>query len=617
MKTSSLTDIPPAVSNKTTVDMQPDISKQLHPEALLKRIMYWDPPVPGWVPLKKTKNSTLRFACIAGEGLSCGLAFEGEMLTLTPDNWRQAIQYGKLDFILIESFWETFSGHWYMGLFEKSPYHGELVSLIDFAKERSVPTVFWMTRGHEYHHLYKHCAQYFDLVCCADSLETTLFAEMSIQAHLLLPCVQPALYNPFRHFEHKEELSINMLFDGWADIDRFGEPLLAVLSGMLDLGGSIIESRYQIFRNRLKNTSQYERHILGCTTQSGKITALKYADTYISANATLSTKTTRQWMALEAAASRAAVVHAGALQDDDLRRGFAIECPQPAECSIELARHTEDPLYRERVAHLGWRHVNLNHTFAHRMRTLSALLGLTHSWQEYPKASCITPTMREHHLKHCLETFDQSTYPHKELILVFNGDRLPTCSDLGLSAPRPDVIITQVPGDVFAASALNMGILHASGDYSFRIDDDDYYGPNYILDMILHARAIGADFFGKPRAPLGFEGDNAVYVAENTSPLTIIPCGSITPGLWLGGNTLAGVTEFFHKKCFPDTCYGAADSALQVSIDSKENFVTAFMDDFNIIAVRRKDIDSHTWKIDEQTLKANRKILRNKNELEL
>lgn len=595
------------------IEARPYVGKEPLTDALLKHIMYWDPPVPAWVPLKKTKNSSLRFGCIAEEHLSSALAFEGEMITLTPDNWKHALQYCKLDFILVESFWATSSGHWYMGLFKESSCHDELLKLLAFARKQAVPTVFWMTRGHEYHHLYKHGARYFDLVCCADRAEIPLLAEENIQAHLLLPCVQPALYNPFKHFKYANRLSINILFDGWADIDRANDNF-AALDGICDLGLSVIESRFEIYHNRIKNTPKFAKYILGCATQNGKITALKYADACITSDTTISTKTTQQWMALEAASSRTAVVHSGILPDNDIRHGFVVACQEYQECNIECIRYEKDPLYRERVAHLAWRHVNMHHTTAHRMRELCALLGIAHSWKEFPKASFITPTFREHQLKHCLRTFEQSAYPNKELILVFNGDRLPTHADLGLDSPRNDLIIAQVPGDTFTGAAMNLGNLYASGDYYFKIDDDDYYGPNYILDMILHARSIDAEFFSKPRAPYEFVGDKRIYVDKKIMPLTILESKSLYEQKpYLGGNTMSGTSDFFCMNNYHETSYGAADTMFQMNV--KKDVTIAQMDIFNAIATRENNISGHTAKHDNERLKSGRRILSDINEL--
>ena len=101
-----------------------------------------------------------------------------------------------------------------------------------------------------------------------------------------------------------------------------------------------------------------------------------------------------------------------------------------------------------------------------------------------------------------MKTYEQQTYPNKELVLVFNGPEAPSYKELGLNRIRNDVKIANVPGEMFAGACLNHGISIAEGEYCLRIDDDDYYGANYILDMILQAKSIDCDLFGNVGATI-------------------------------------------------------------------------------------------------------------------
>jgi hypothetical protein len=566
--------------------------------------------VEAWTPLKKTKNSSLRIACVSETRLSNGLEYEGELLILTPHNWERVLRYAKPDLLLIESIWQTGMGHWHMGQNPASSEYAELVALVECARTQAIPTVFWLTKGHEYHEHYKDYARHFDAVFCADPQELDKLAQEGIKAELLLPCVQPALHNPFRHYEQRADIGLNILFDGWADADRMSDKL-TVLHKLKPFGLNIIESRYQMFRNRLEVLPELKENILGCVTPAGRLTALKYARAYATLDTTLSSITTQQWMSLEAAASRIPVVHYGILPEGDLRKDYAIECAEEADFVVEFVRYREDDLYRERAAHLGWREVNRHHTFAHRIQTICRKVGIEHDWEEYPRASLITPTYRKDLLPRCVETFEQQTYPNKELILVFNGNVLPTWRDLGLKQPREDVVITHVPGDMFAGATLNMGHIQASGQYSFRVDDDDHYGPNYILDMILQARSVDAALFGKPSVPLIFEGENAIYVKNQATPLVIAPQEMLQSGaLWFGGNSISGTTEFFKKVPYSDVSFGAADTDMVLNLPLGIGVTFAFMDQLNLVAERRQDLASHTWKYDQAKLKANRRMLK-------
>ncbi len=605
----------PSRGTEPVREAAPPVALRSKTRAVLEKAFYWKPPVGDWKPLKTSRNSTLRIACIAENRVAQGLEFEGELLLLTPGNWRQVLQHGKPDLLLVESVLLSCTGHWHMGQIAASPEHGQLVEIVRMARELSIPSVFWMTKGHEYHEHYRDYARHFDLVACADPAEIGRLAAEGVRAVSLPPCVQPALYNPFRRFGEDQDLGLDILFDGWADIDRLGEQL-DVLHALKPLGLCIVESRYEMFRNRLNILPEYHGHILGCLRDADRRIALKHAKAYATSAASLSTATTQQWMSLEAAASRVPVVHLGWLDKDDPRRDFAVECGSATDFVVEFIRYGEDDLYRERMAHLAWRAVNTKHTFAHRLQAICRHLGLRHDWKEYPKASLITPSYRKDMLARCLQTYEQIQYPNKELVLVFNGGELPTPADLGLAEPRADVTIAHVPGELFAGATLNMGHLHASGAYCFRIDDDDFYAPNYILDMVLFARSIDADLFGKPAAPYKFEGEDAVYVKQESRTPVVVTLEQLQGGeVWLGGNSIAATSAFFHRHAYSSDSFGAADTDLVLNLPPGSPVVIAILDWFNMAAERRQDLSSHTWKNSAEKLKRNRRQLANLDEL--
>lgn len=570
---------------------------------VLEMTHYWTPPVPDWVPMKTRPNSTLRMACVLEDRLYQGLRFEGEVLLLTPDNWRQMITYGKPDLLLMESIWTTATGHWHMGQCPSASEQNGLLNIIEFAKRLSIPTVFWITKGHEYHEHYNEFSHNFDYVFCADPMEIDLLSAEGVHADLLLPCVQPAMFNPFRLYEYYKDCSIGPLFDGWADLERFGDEL-NVLHDIKRCGLSIIESRYQFFRNRLNILPKFKKWNLGCVTEKSRIIALKYAKAYITMEKTLSTRTSQQWMSLEATASRLPVVHHGELPESDLRKKNIIECQQEMDFLVEFVRFKKDDIYRERQGHLGWRNTVQQHTFSQRIHKMCKKIGINHDWDKFPKASIVMPTYRRELLHKCLDTYESQSYPNKELIVVFNGNEVPVSQELTIVEKRDDIKLVNVPSELFAGACLNYGNLLATGSYCFRMDDDDYYGPNYILDMMLQATSIDAELFGKPPSSIIFENEHNVYAREVGYPLSVVSNTHLANGnLWIGGNSISASRKFFQDIHYNDASFGAADSSLMYNLNNGNSKICAFMDRLNIVATRRQDQSTHTWKQDEKKLK--------------
>ncbi|WP_018947726.1 glycosyltransferase [Thioalkalivibrio sp. AKL17] len=568
-------------------------------DAAMEQVPYWNPGIPPWEPVKEP-NSSLRIAAIVSDRLYEGLRFEGEVFLLTPDNARHTLDYGAPDLLIVESTWETATGHWYLAQPAPGAEADALRELVAHARSRGIPTVYWFTEDHVYHEHYREFATHFDHVFCADPEETQCLRAEGIQAEDLPPCVQPALYNPFRKHEEYDAMDLGVLFDGWGDLDRNPDHYAVLEEVREEHRLSILESRYLLTNNRLKAEEKHQGCILGCATRESRILALKYAKATISFEKTLSTPTTQRWEALQATASYCPAIHFGTFPEGDIRHGLVQCFGEDLDALVELIRMEEDDLYRQRIAHRAWRATLQNHTFSHRIRQICQTLGIAHDWDEYPKASVITPTCRPDMVPQAIETYRTQSYPNRELILVYNGVQP---EELPEECEAPDIRVAHVPGDRFAGAALNLGAQLASGACCFRMDDDDIYGENYLLDMMLWLRCADATVWGKGPAPLKFEEAPEVYVRPGSrQPFQIVSPEVLHAGqFWLCGNSIAYRRTHPEASGYRDAALGAADTFF--NREAASNAIVLVLDPFNDVAVRQSDSGGHTWRINPQDLK--------------
>lgn len=107
--------------------------------------------------------------------------------------------------------------------------------------------------------------------------------------------------------------------------------------------------------------------------------------------------------------------------------------------------------------------------------------------------SIIIPVYRtENFLHKCIDSVLSQTYPNFELILVDDGspDNCPLiCEEYAQHDNRVHVIHKSNGG---AASARNVGIRAAHGDYIMFTDSDDYWNDSTALQSILEAVPIYA-----------------------------------------------------------------------------------------------------------------------------
>jgi hypothetical protein len=297
------------------INAQRHFAKKQDSDKLLERINYWtsererdlcDPIVP---------RSRTRVGAILEDRTSDGLRYEVELMLLTPANYHYFIKYGKLDLLIMESIWETSTGHWNLGQLSSANCRNELLEIVKIAKDKGIPTVYWFTKDSIYHDHYIDFARNFDHVFCSDVSEVKKLEADGVAAAWLPPCVQTCVHDQMRG---KIEKSISVLFDGWADIDKFSEHYPDI-GEMLNNGLKVIESRYQVFETRKKLINGNIDGILGSVTQRGRLMTMHSAEKFLTFDKTASTRTTQIIMTLDAIAAGLPVIHCGALEIGDPR----------------------------------------------------------------------------------------------------------------------------------------------------------------------------------------------------------------------------------------------------------------------------------------------------------
>lgn len=104
----------------------------------------------------------------------------------------------------------------------------------------------------------------------------------------------------------------------------------------------------------------------------------------------------------------------------------------------------------------------------------------------------VCPFSRPEFLGNVIENFERQTCSEKRLILVENGDAIGACEAQGFV---PDILLTSQRHQSHAKNAGLDWITSNGGGWFSTFDDDDYYGPKY-LEEVLECSEKG-DIVGK------------------------------------------------------------------------------------------------------------------------
>lgn len=148
--------------------------------------------------------STLRVAFVGDEALRLGLAPECDLVALDALDWRPALEAQPPDVLLVQSAWRGRGGSWaYRIAWYPHPDSYRLAhlrALVDWCRERSIPTVFWSTEDPVQVERFAAASALFDHVLTVDPGSVArLTAEprrSSVRVGHLPLAVQPRLHHP-------------------------------------------------------------------------------------------------------------------------------------------------------------------------------------------------------------------------------------------------------------------------------------------------------------------------------------------------------------------------------------------------------------------------------------
>lgn len=532
---------------------------------IYEQVCLWNIPLSQPKP-QRLSESKIRIAGILGERLFKSIALESDLLLLTPLAWDSVLSYAKPDFLLMESAWSTAGGHWQLDQGNDRATRHELIEIVKKARELQVPTVFWMTLDSVFHEHFSEFLQHFDYVFCADPREVELLHKDGLSSRTLLPAVQPVLFNPVIEMKGDKAFDAGVLFDGWMDLVQFPE--------ISDTLKKLTASKLSIFQS---SQMMFKKHLQGIDSTllpfvKGSVDALmlpilfKHASMYLSFEKSTATRTEKAWSALETAASRLPIAHLGMIEANDPRFAIVQQFEDESSfCNYVRGHDSFNPAV-EQNRHNAWRETFLNHTIAKRLQTICKIIGLEYDWREYPKASLVAGIINAGKIQECIEHYKSQTYPNKELLVIFNGGLEEIEPYRKKYENRDDIRLLSIPLDSTPGTALNFGLHIAKGDYFFYFDNDNAYGPNYVMDTLMCLRAVKADFIGKNAGFLQPEKESDHHARNKYIPkIRFIPTKKLfsNPDNQIISGSLAGRVEILRKHRYPDNL-NIVDNALHL-----------------------------------------------------
>lgn len=549
-----------------------------------------------------SNKNKIKVACILDKFSYECFKYEGNFVQLGTENWKNIIDNLQPDFLFVEAAWQGFENQWINKVANLHRYKSNtLLSLIKYCNKKSIPTVFWGKEDPSDFQIFIEAAKLFDYIFTTDSDSIKKYKEIVKHDRVfLLPfAAQPKIHNPI----DKNKMKVgNIAFaGGWydkfpnrcLDMENILKPAfkydLAIFDRFKDKN-----SKYFMF------PEEYHPYIKGSLNYEDMVLEYKKYNIFLNVNSVNNSPTTFSRRVFELLACGTPIISSYSKGIENLFGEIVLLSKNKADTERLINLLLENKDFRDRLSVLGIREIFSHNTYGHRFNTILDKLNIENPNMPKEGVSIITCTKRPHSLKNILNNYASQTYSIKELIIVINKDSIDLDLWKEVVKKYKDIRIYKLSEKKTLGECLNFTIEMSSYPYVSKFDDDDYYGPNYLLDMMNAFKYTEADIIGKNTIYAYFERNNTLVIRY--------PNVEHQYATFVAGSTLTMKKEIFDNLKFPHLSRG---EDTQFLIDCKNKGIKVYSTDrFNHVVIRRPDISSHSWQITEKHFMKNSEIVK-------
>jgi spore maturation protein CgeB len=482
-----------------------------------------------------------------------------------------------------------------------------LPELVQWCKTRNIPTAFWNKEDPPHYDGFIDAARLFDYVFTSDAGCMEEYKKDLGHSNIFcLPfAAQPRIHNPIGSGQKIRDVAFAGTWHATETEDKKHrrEQMADVLAPVLPYGVDIYDRNFGSKDARYRFPERYQPNIVGQLPYDEMVYAYKIYKIFLNVNSVMDSPTMFPRRVLEILASGTCVLSGYCKGIENMLGTHTVPMSSsPEETELLLKKLLKNKEVRDRLAHAGLRKVMKEHTCEKRVGYILKTMGL-HENEGGDKdrgVSVITSTNKLGYMDSILANYNRQAYEDKELIIVLNNNQL-NLEEWGEKAKSyPNVTVCQLDEKEGLGTCLNFGVDRARFEYIAKFDDDDYYAPLYLEDLMMAFDYSGADIVGKSTYYVYFEKDTALAIR--------FPGREHGFREFVSGPTMVMKRGVFEKIRFDSEKGRGSDTRFQRKC-VRNGFRIYSADRFNFAVLRSTSKDMHTWKItDEELMEASEVI---------
>lgn len=531
------------------------------------------------------RAGNLVVACILDAFSSTSFGPEADLAPLTMDNWLVELTAAQPDLLLVESAWRGHRNTWWNTVGQNGP---ELKGILEWCRGRGVPTAFWNKEDPVHFNTFLTTASLFDVVFTTDlDCVPRYKSELGHDRVYFLPfAAQMSETNPAEEFSRIDACAFAGAYydrypDRNANLREFVDTFAA--DGL----------RFDIYDRNLGNEmpgymfpSEYEDLIVGGGLGPDDMNVpYKAYSSNLNLNSVKQSQSMFARRAFELIASNTLVLSNYSRGLRTLFGDLTISTDSGGELRRRIQLLAAEPHGEDRLRAMALRKLLSEHTYRDRLDFIASECGVPLPAATGESVVLIATPQSPQETQALIDTVQFQTHKDIVCILIQPGLELPgggkfvTADNLEHARKIAD---------------------HLDADYIGVLDPNDYYGPNYILDLVLNHRwanvpAVGhSDFFSdgddagsSPRRL----GEGTGYSVQQALKFTRSLVRADRMNEWginlctldglhhQGPGFSVGIVEYWHRGRFRTTTDLRSVSALDIDTGSRLAELRSFADE--------------------------------------
>jgi len=211
---------------------------------------------------------------------------------------------------------------------------------------------------------------------------------------------------------------------------------------------------------------------------------------------------------------------------------------------------------------------------------------------DMPGITVITSTIRPKFMESVFENYNRQTYQKIEFIIVLNKNSMNIKKWKEKAKQYKNIRVFQLDESISFGQCYNFCVGKSKYDYIAPFDDDDYYAPNYLNDIVEAFQISGADVVGKKTRYIYFKRKKLLAISDVSYENCYVE--------HIDGPTLSFNKKIFDKVKFTDKPLGIDG---QFCKDCIANGIKMYSTSrYNHVYIRHSSDHKHTWKISDTKL---------------